>query len=75
MKVIVNGINAIFYKKCSVTGKKYSVTVNKEKYIYWKTGNSYIQEIFPELNADQREFLISGTTPQEWSKMFREEAL
>lgn len=30
----------------------------------------YCQDHFPELNADQREFLISGTTPEEWERLF-----
>jgi hypothetical protein len=29
-----------------------------------------IQEAYPTLSADQREFLISGSTPEEWEKMF-----
>jgi hypothetical protein len=28
-----------------------------------------IQDAFPMLSADQREFLLSGSTPQEWDAM------
>lgn len=29
-----------------------------------------IQHIFPQLNPDEREFLISGATPEEWEDIF-----
>jgi hypothetical protein len=31
----------------------------------WCDGE-YIQNVFPQLNADQREFLMTGITPEEW---------
>jgi hypothetical protein len=34
----------------------------------------YIQNWFPELSADQREFLITGSTPEEWEAAFGEQA-
>lgn len=58
------------YRKCTVTNKVYSVCVSEHKYKRWKTGNELIQNVFPELDADQREFLMTGTTPAEWDKMF-----
>jgi len=33
-----------------------------------------IQNIFPELDAAQREFLMTGSTPEEWDAVFGEEA-
>ena len=30
----------------------------------------YTQDAFPELTPDQQEFLISGTTPEEWDELF-----
>lgn len=29
-----------------------------------------IQNILPQLNADQREFLMTGITPEEWKEIF-----
>lgn len=29
-----------------------------------------IQNAFPMLNADQREFILTGTLPEEWDEMF-----
>lgn len=33
----------------------------------------YVQDIVPNLSADDREFLLSGITPDEWEEMFPEE--
>ena len=33
-------------------------------------GGEVVQNAFPELNADQREFLMSGATPEEWKEIF-----
>ena len=43
-----------------------------EAYQKWQNG-AYIQNAFPMLNVDQREFLMTGTTPEEWNQMFSEE--
>lgn len=31
-------------------------------------GDGYIQNIFPELSAGQREFIMTGITDEEWEK-------
>ena len=33
----------------------------------------YVQDAFPYLSADDREFLISGMSPEGWDATFREE--
>lgn len=35
----------------------------------WQDG-MLIQEAFPTLNADQREFIQTGSTPEEWEQLF-----
>ena len=35
----------------------------------WLDG-ALIQDAMPNLNADQREFLMTGITPAEWNTMF-----
>ena len=37
----------------------------------WQDGE-LIQDVFPHLNADEREFIKTGITPQEWSDTFGE---
>ena len=46
------------------------------KILEWlKTGKpGLIQNVFPELNLDQREQMISGISPEDWNKSFGEEA-
>jgi hypothetical protein len=36
-------------------------------------GHELIQNIFPNLTTDEREFLMSGATPDEWDATFPEE--
>ena len=47
-------------KKCSVTGEIYSVTVDPMKYYEWSVKKELIQDVFPLMSIDDREFLISG---------------
>ena len=42
-----------------------------EKY---KRGDGLIQELLPNLTPDEREFLISGITPDEYENLFGDEA-
>ena len=40
---------------------------------YETVGDILIQDAFPNLDKEQREFLLSGITPQEWNDTFGEE--
>jgi hypothetical protein len=40
---------------------------------YDTVGGLLVQDVFPNLDVGQREFLISGITPQEWEETFGEE--
>ena len=40
---------------------------------YETVGDMLIQDAFPNLDKEQREFLLSGITPQEWNDTFGEE--
>ncbi len=65
--------NTVRYSRiCRVTGERYSVEVPTVAHRAWLDGK-LIQDAFPELNADQREFLISALTPAEWHQMLGEE--
>ena len=37
------------------------------------TNGELIQNVFPDLSEDQREFLMTGITPEEWTQTFCEE--
>tara|TARA_Y100000034_G_C6571462_1_gene247693 strand:+ start:311 stop:505 length:195 start_codon:yes stop_codon:yes gene_type:complete len=38
----------------------------------WASG-TLIQNAMPSLSADDREFLMTGATPEEWDEMFPDE--
>ena len=47
------------------------IPVTIEQFLDWgRTRSIRIQKAFPDLDAGQREFLISGTTPEEWTAAF-----
>lgn len=55
---------------CRICGKVYIVTVEKEDYEKYKSGEGYIQDIFPYLSAADRELLISQTCDECWHEIF-----
>lgn len=42
-------------------------------YYNWQMKGQHIQIAFAGLPAEQREFLITGITPEEWKKIFGDE--
>jgi 7,8-dihydro-6-hydroxymethylpterin-pyrophosphokinase len=40
-----------------------------DEYASWR-GGELIQNAMPRLNADEREFLMTGITAEEWEKLF-----
>jgi hypothetical protein len=52
------------------SGSSVDLTIDQyERYLRWLGGGFQIQEALPELNADQREILMSGIGPQDWDQM------
>ena len=47
--------------------------ITPEQYSAWVNG-ALIQEAMTNLNADEREFIKTGITPEEWAETFGEEA-
>lgn len=39
----------------------------------WCSGAELIQEVFPMLSADNREFILTGMTPEEWDIIVEDE--
>ena len=58
-------------KICTVSGDTYCVRVDSVDYETWRHGE-LIQNVFPQLSADEREFIITGYTPSEWANIFGE---
>jgi hypothetical protein len=50
-----------------------SIPVNPDDYAAWQAGLGSIQELMPYLNDNDREFILSGITEDEWDSAFGEE--
>lgn len=65
----------IYINKSKLTGKMHNMELNitekefKACFTKWMRG-TLIQDAFPMLNAEEREFVMNGITPQEWDEMF-----
>jgi hypothetical protein len=61
-------------KTCMMTGSvnTLDIPVTQSQIDAWQ-GGLLIQEAMPHLSADDREFLMTGITPQVWDAEFGEE--
>ena len=48
------------------------IDVTIDQILDWQHG-SLIQDAMPHLSDDEREFIMSGITPEEWDEVFAEE--
>ena len=62
----------VFHNKKSVVMDVDLDTFNQCWY-NWYVRDMFIQDAFPMLPANHREFLMTGITPEEWDAMFPEE--
>lgn len=62
-------------RKSAITGveRTKNIPVNPEDLIAWEKGHGNIQDVMPYLNDNDREFILSGITSQEWDSVFSEE--
>lgn len=44
--------------------------ITQEQLDLWNSSRTPVQNAFPNLTADEREFLISGILPHEWEELF-----
>lgn len=49
------------------------IPVTQEQLDYWEVSGKRIQNALPDLSADDREFLMTGITPEEWEEAFGED--
>lgn len=59
-------------RKSQLTGNMNTMLLNttKEQIERYANGEGLLQEMFPNLNVDEREFIKTGITPEEWLKAF-----
>lgn len=48
------------------------IDITEEQLEAWRRG-ACIQDVVPHLSADDREFIISGITPEEWASLSEED--
>ncbi len=62
----------IITKQSPVTGKVNSLDlpITEAELTAWRNSRKTIQSVFPHLNNGQREFLMTGITPEDWASMF-----
>lgn len=61
----------IIERRSIITGKinTMDLPINEEQLDRWQAGE-LIQKVMPHLSDDQREFLKTGITPEEWAAAF-----
>ncbi|NCU28690.1 MAG: hypothetical protein EOM85_03420 [Candidatus Moranbacteria bacterium] len=58
--------------QCPVCGNIYTLNLEQSKVNRWKDGE-LVQNVFPELNDDERELLTSGVCKDCWGKIFADQ--
>lgn len=61
----------IFARKSPLTGvvNQREIPVTQEQYSAFMNG-TMIQDAMPNLSADDREFILTGITPEDWATIF-----
>lgn len=63
-------------KQSQFTGKFHTreLDITMEQWLRWDNGQGpHVQDCFPHLSADDREFILTGVTPEEWEAAFGDE--
>jgi len=61
-----------FVRRSALTDKVSSmmIDVSYAQVVAWEDGGELIQNAMPNLTDNEREFLMTGITPEEWDDMF-----
>lgn len=60
-------------RKSQLTGKTHDMKIPDltfTQYVDYVEGDALIQEALPHLTNDEREFILTGITPEEWAEEF-----
>lgn len=55
---------------CICCNEGTSFTLTTAEWVRWKHDREPIQQVFPHLAAEQREWMISGIHPECWTELF-----
>jgi len=55
-----------------LTGEEHTrdIPCTEEQYNAWLMGRGHIQDIMPNVSVDDREFIMTGYTPEDWACLF-----
>lgn len=76
MEHVADGFTRVYmtvFTKGSANQRSMVLPVRQGEVEYWQRSGELIQNVFPQLDDDQREFLITGILPEEWDAMFGSE--
>ena len=61
-----------FVRRSALTDRVSSmmIDVSYAQVVAWEDGGELIQNAMPNLTDNEREFLMTGITPEEWDDMF-----
>lgn len=59
--------------KCVMTGKPYETAIVRGEDLFKYNHGTHVQNAFPYLSADDREFIISGVCPEAFDEMAGED--
>jgi hypothetical protein len=65
----------IITRRSPLTGKlnEMDLPISEDQIRLYQQGGILVQQAFPNLNPDQREFFKTGYTPEDWARLFPEE--
>lgn len=66
--MIVNSVSII-----SGNATCMEIDITEEQYVNWIHTNEPVSRAFPKLNAEERDFLLTGVTPEEWDRHHEDE--
>ena len=61
------------HKICPVCQDEVFFLMTQDQYDRWVTQREYCQTVFPDLDKEIREWMISGTHPDCWNSLFGDE--
>ncbi|MGW8177467.1 MAG: hypothetical protein ACWGQW_01525 [bacterium] len=69
-----NDMSITLFKTCSVTGEEYNITLSDQQFRTLLSPDCpAIQEFLPNLSVGEREFIMTGITPEEFEVSFPDE--
>jgi hypothetical protein len=65
----------IITRRSPLTGKlnEMDLPISEDQIRLYQQGGILVQQAFPNLTPDQREFFKTGYTPEDWARVFPEE--